>query len=264
MKLRIAILTLICLTLTSCLKHELQSGLTEAEAQEIIIVLQEHGLEADRSLTAKDREAPTWTVSLKGGNQNLVAAWRILQENGLPRPRVKGFEETYANPGLIPTAGEEKAKMMQGLTGEISRTLKSVARVIDVRVHVVLPENSALLDKSQWAPATASVLMKYQGDQPPLTVPEVKQLVSKGVEGLQADNIAVVMKKVEMRKEAAHDIMWYLGNQELLAGAVFFLAIMTILALTLTVQVRRLKSRLATALMTSAPAQEALTTGARK
>src|SRR5215831_8017600 len=147
------------LGLCGCLSRDLQSGLSEQDAQEIIVVLKQNGLDAylERE-TGGDRDSgPAWTVKVKGGSRNLLSAWQIMQDNGLPRQKVKGLEEVFASKGMIPTAGEEKARMLLALSGELTRTLKSVAGVVDARVQVVLPENSPLVDRSQWSPPTASV-----------------------------------------------------------------------------------------------------------
>lgn len=235
----------LCIFMTGCLKQELQTGLTEQESQEIIVLLKQHGLDGARQLVVKGKETPTWTVYVRGGNQNLVAAWRLLQENGMPRSKSKGLDEVFGAQGLIPTASEEKAKLLVGLSGEIARTLKSVSGIVDARVHVVLPENSPLLDKSQWSPTTASVLVKYRGDQPPLKETEIRSLVSKGVEGLAPEQVAVVFNKVPQVPDSARGIEWYLGNQELTFGAVGLMGLAAILALIQTFQVQRLKRQLA-------------------
>src|SRR5206468_11643220 len=134
---------------------------------------------------------PTVTVTTKGKRENAVRGWRILQENGLPRQKVKGLEEVFSTTGMIPTASEEKARLLMAFSGELSRTLKSIQGIVDARVQVVLPENSPLLQADQRNPTTASVLVRYRGTQPPLTEEEVKKLVARGVEGLQPDNVGV-------------------------------------------------------------------------
>lgn len=230
--------------LTGCLKHELQTGLSEQEAQEIIVLLKKNGLDAHREAVAHGKDSSTWSVHVLGGNQNLVLAWRVLQENGLPRQRVKGLSEVFSNSGLIPTAGEEKAKTLVGLTGEITRTLNSVDGVVDARVHVVLPENSPLVDKSQWSPTTASVLIKHRGAKPPLEEAQVKTLVAKSVEGLSPEQVAVVYKQVYAMKNPPQDVQFYLGNQQLTVLAVGLMAVLALLTLVLTFRVRQLKGRL--------------------
>ena len=205
------------LLLTGCMQKELQTGLTEQEAQEIIVLLKDSGIDASREVMPGDSEKPTWKVSVKGGDQDYFLALKILQEHGLPR-RGQGVEDVFSKSGLIPTAGEEKARLIVGLSGEMTRTLKSVAGVVDARVHVVLPENSPLVDKSQWSTTTSSVLLKYQGDQIPLREDEVRNLVARSIEGLQPENVTVVFKKVESKPVARKDLRWYLGSQGVVRG----------------------------------------------
>ncbi len=251
---RVLAVLLLLVPLAGCLKHELSTGLTEKESQEMIVVLKESGLDAMRVLSAKEREAPSWAVFVRGGDQNLVLAWRVLQENGLPRDKVKGLDEAFANQGMIPTGSEERARMLIGLSGEISRTLRSMAGVADARVHVVLPENSPLVDRAQWAPPSAAVLLKYRGNQSPLTEDEVKKLVSKGVEGLKPEEIAVVMKRVVPNQQASRDVQWYAGNQELTVVSLALLLLTVIAALSLLGRVKQLRWQLERA-------QQALTAG---
>src|SRR5690349_5942345 len=89
------------LLLTGCGNRDIASGLTEQDAQEMVVVLKESGIDAAAVRNAGgDRNAPpTWTVSVRGGSQNTVLAWRVLQENGLPRQKVKGFEEVFSSTG---------------------------------------------------------------------------------------------------------------------------------------------------------------------
>lgn len=241
---RVLAVLLTLVPLAGCLKHELSSGLTEKESQEMIVVLKESGLDAMRVLTAKEREAPSWAVYVRGGDQNLVLAWRVLQENGLPRDKVKGLDEAFANQGMIPTGSEERARMLIGLSGEISRTLRSMAGVADARVHVVLPDNSPLIDRAQWAPPSAAVLLKFRGSKSPLSEDEVKKLVSKGVEGLKPEEIAVVMKRVEPNQQVSRDVQWYAGNQELTVVALALLLLTAIAALSLLGRVKQLRWQL--------------------
>lgn len=234
-----AVLTVILLAATTgCMKRQLASGLTEGEAREIIVLLQDHGISADYQEVVKERAAPSYTVSVMGGGPSLVQAWRVMQDNGLPRPKSTGLEDVYANPGLIPTAAQEKAKLLVGLSGEISRMLNSVQGVVDARVQVVLPDDNPLIDRSQWHPPSAAVLLKYQGSQPPLKEDQIKALVAKGVEGLTPENIAVVFNQVQPKPAPEHDIFWLLQNQQ------FMLALLVVLILeTISLMIFLGKSR---------------------
>jgi type III secretion protein J len=234
----------VALLSTACANREIASGLNEQDAQEIVVVLKENGLDAAAAReTSGEREGPpTWKVLSRGGSQNTVLAWRILQENGLPRQKVKGLEEVFATTGMIPTASEEKARLLMALSGELSRTLKSVQGVVDARVQVVLPENSPLLERSQWSPPTSSVLLKYRGSEPPVTPDEVKSLVARGIEGLQAENVAVVFKRSEPVRLPARDATWYLSDQYVVMAALGLMSLASLGSLLLLLRGRRLRA----------------------
>lgn len=238
---------LVCaaLLLTGCLKQELKTGLSEQEADEIIVALKESGIDAarERDAKAKDKGPGSWTVNVKGGDQNLVLAWRILQEKGLPREKSKGLDEMFSSGGLIPTPSEEKARLMLALSGELCRTLKMVAGVVDARVHLVLPDNSPLLEANQRSPTTASVLIKYTGAQAPLNDEEVKSLIARGIEGLQPDNVAVVFKPVPA-SSVSRDIAWYLGNQQILVVSLGLLGLSSMGCLALAARGRQQRRKL--------------------
>lgn len=240
----VGILTL-TLLLTGCVTHELQSELSEQDAQEIVVLLKDNGIDAfaARSVGEKKGEEK-WTVSIRGGDQNLARAWRVLEENGLPRQKDKGLEDVFANPGMIPTATEEKARLLVGISGEISRTLKSIAGIVDARVLVVLPENSPLLDKSEIAPPTASVLIKYRGNDVPLNADDVKTLVARAVEGLHPENVGVVYKRIEPAQSQGRMLIPMLGNQELLLIALLLLGLACIGLLVLIGSNRIQRSKL--------------------
>ncbi len=194
-----AALLLSVILLSSCGERVLQTGLSQADAQRMAVLLNERGIEASlEPEPAKSDGPPAFTVQVRGGQEVVVSAWRVLQEHGMPQAPVRGLGEIFAQPSMIPTAAEEKARLLVGLTGELTRTLKSLPGVVDARVHAVLPENSPLLDRQDWKPATASVLIQHLGPQVPLSREEVQRLVALGVEGLEPEQVAVVFSRIAL------------------------------------------------------------------
>jgi len=233
--------------LSGCVTHSLRTGLSEEDAQEIVVLLSEHGIEASSVKAAGEKKGEDkWNVVIHGGDQNLARAWRVLEENGLPREKEKGLEDVFASSGMIPTATEEKARLLVGISGEINRTLRSVAGVVDAHVLVVLPESSPLLDKTERVPPTASVLIKYRGNDLPLSEADVKKLVARAVEGLQPENVAVVYKKIEPKQAVNRNFIPLLGNQEFLLASLALLAISSIGCLALVAKSRWQRSKIET------------------
>jgi type III secretion protein J len=190
-------LLVVCVLFVAGCSRQLETGLSESDAQQIVVLLRENGINASTELDPTQK-VPTWLVNVQGRSDTVIKAWKLLRENGLPREKVKGLDDVFANAGMIPTAAEEKARLMSGLSGELTRTLDSLPGVVDSRVQVVLPDVTPLIDKSEQSPPTASVLIQFRGSEPPLKESEVKSLMAKGVEGLTPENVAVVFKKVEV------------------------------------------------------------------
>lgn len=167
----------------------LQGGIDEQEANEMILVLAEAGIEAAKS------EAGTgdrWCVLVDRGD--LSRAWRCLRAAGLPRPRHAGFREVYRERALVPGRMEERAVYLSALQEEIAQTLEQVEGVVSVRVHVTLRPESKLRPSRPGA-ASASVLLSFrpQADGArPITARDVQSLVAHAVVGLAPEQVAVV------------------------------------------------------------------------
>jgi type III secretory pathway lipoprotein EscJ len=108
----------------------------------------------------------------------------------------------------------------------------------------VIPENSPLVEKSEWKPTTASVLMKFHGGKKPLEEDQIKQLVAKGVEGLLPEHVAVVYHHVTPKPPPPPSLWWYIGNEVLLIAALAVAVVSTMTSLGLLVRSRRQRSQI--------------------
>src|SRR5438552_730194 len=80
---------------------ELQHGLSEGEANDIIVLLHQKGIDARKEKEdSSGTGEPTWKVSAKKGESH--KAWALLKEAELPKPRMQGLE-IFNRGGLIPT-----------------------------------------------------------------------------------------------------------------------------------------------------------------
>jgi type III secretion protein J len=228
--------------LAAC-SRRLETGLSESDAQESVIVLRQHGIAATAEVEPGARkDGSSWQVTVEGSSDKVVEAWNVLRQNGLPRKKQQGLEEVFSNSSLIPTAGEERARLTVGLGGELAKTLDSINGVVDAHINVVLPDNNELLDKSQQNPTSASVLVRYQGNQPPVTETEIKSLVAKGVEGLTPENVSVVLKRVPDKALPPHTYGPLLANEWTVLAALTLACVSGIGSLALVFVSRRRKT----------------------
>jgi len=168
----------------------LQSGLSEHEANEILLALAEAGITGEKSA-----QGSQWSIEVE--HSDLSRAFLALSAAGLPRPRHTGFLGVYKERGLVPGRMEEQALYLSALQEEISKTLESVEGVVSARVHVTARPEKRIAKTETPAP-TASVLIGYHPgtkDQPPISPDEVKKIVAHAVAGLERDRVMVVFSK---------------------------------------------------------------------
>ncbi len=156
----IALASVLALAIAGC-KKNVYHGLTESEANEIIVMLSEYGISAEKVPGGENKKGALFHLAVD--ELQYVDAMDKLQTNNLPRVKKPGLQDTYASQSMIPTETEEHARNLMALQGELANTLEQVDGVVDVSVHLVLPEANPLDAARELTPARASVLIKYRG-----------------------------------------------------------------------------------------------------
>ncbi|HHY37830.1 MAG TPA: flagellar M-ring protein FliF [Clostridia bacterium] len=132
-----------------------------------------------------------------GGRTVMVPASEVdklrlsLADKGLPRSGTVGFE-IFDRQSLGKTDFERRLDYLRALQGELERTISKMSGIDDVRVHLVLPEETLFV--SQEKPASAAVLLKLKPlySPRPSEIKSIVFLVSRAVQGLAPDNVTVV------------------------------------------------------------------------
>jgi type III secretion system YscJ/HrcJ family lipoprotein len=174
-------------------KESLATVASETEANEIIGLLSEKGIEASKEEIG-DTDIKQWKVSIHDdifGGGKLPLAIRVMQEHGLPRPADKGMEGAYGEQSMFPSESALKAQRLKELKTEIERQLRLLPSVVRVNVNIVPPEEDTInIDPY---PATASVLIVHRDEKAAFTAAYIQELVAKGVPKLKTENVSVVM-----------------------------------------------------------------------
>ncbi len=114
-----------------------------------------------------------------------------LAAEGLPRGGGVGFEVFDRN-NIGVTDFVQRLNYQRALQGELSRTIKQIKEVEQVRVHIATPRESLFVEEQK--KATASVFVKTRANMT-LNASQVEgiiHLVASAVEGLEPSNISVV------------------------------------------------------------------------
>jgi type III secretion protein J len=172
---------------------ELQHDLTEQDANEIYVLLEQNGISPTKKKEEGGNE-PRYTITVPKADASAGA--RLLREYSLPRTRFGAFEAIQKGKGMIPTQVEERAIMLLGIGGEISNALNLVDGVLDARTVVNIPQHNDLTQPDKKPLPSASVFLKYRlnpDGKPPLNETQVKSFVAAAVEDLKPENVDVIM-----------------------------------------------------------------------
>jgi type III secretion protein J len=180
------LLLLAALTLAGCGKQEVYGKLTENSANEMIAVLHQAGISASKDAGEKDM----WSVTVAQGD--FARAVETLRAHGLPHENYDSLGSVFKKEGFTSTPLEERARLIYGLSQELSRTISDIDGVVQARVHLTMPEADPLSREAK--PSAASVFVKYRtGFDLRSQTGAIKALVTNAIDGLTYDRVSVVM-----------------------------------------------------------------------
>jgi type III secretion protein J len=189
----------VCLGLAAC-KDDLYSRLDETQANEMVAILRENGIGADRRID-KDR-----TITVRVEDSRFPDAVDLLKAHGYPRQSFSNMGAIFNSGSLIVSPTEERAKMMYALSEELARTISSLDGVLTARVHIVLEEDDILHQNNK--PSAAAVFIRYSAGIPAdHFLPQIKMLVANAVSGVTYDKVSVILVPVEAAPPPARSAM---------------------------------------------------------
>ncbi len=123
--------------------------------------------------------------------QDVARARVLLAKDGMPMSGRPGME-LFDKPTWGMTDFTQRVTYRRALEGELSRTIGSLEGVQRAEVHLALPEDSPLRRLNRPAEAAVVVSLRPGGMLTPGVVQGISYIVSNSVEGLPAQNVAVI------------------------------------------------------------------------
>ena len=170
------------------------SDLTERDAIEIVDLLWEKKINAEKREEAIEGGGKQWRVVVHESWLNsgeLVLAYRVLQENGLPHPRDIGLEGADKGNGIVQSESTQRALRMKEQKTELERHVRILPGVVDVNIIVAPAQENSL--QVNPPPASATVAIVYKDEKPTFTETQVQQMIGAGVPGLDPEKVVVTM-----------------------------------------------------------------------
>ena len=178
---------LLCvLSLAACSQQELYGQLSERQANEMVALLRNQGIDADK-LRGKEGQSFALMVPSSGFSR----AVELLHAAGYPRDEHDTLGGVFKKDGFVTTQLEERARFMHALAQELSTTIQSIDGVVLARVHLAVPEKRRFTEKPETS--AASVFIKHRPglDLSP-QLGSIKALVVNAIEGLPYESVTVV------------------------------------------------------------------------
>jgi len=113
-----------------------------------------------------------------------------MAQSGLPMGGGVGYEIFDKTDSLSATNFVQNINQLRALEGELARTIRSIDRVDQARVHLVIPEK-ALFQRDKQEPS-ASIALKVRGGLEPAQIRAIRHLVASAVEGLKPARVSIV------------------------------------------------------------------------
>lgn len=192
------------------------SGLEEAQANVIVVALDQAGLFAEKEA---DPAAEGRFRVLVERSESARAIARMREEE-LPPPASVG--NSIGKGSLVPSQLAEHAQYVTAVSGELEKSLRGIDGVKSARVHLSLPQRDAFSDAPRDRP-TASVLVKHRGATAPIDAHELKRLVAGAAPGLSPEDVAVVLLPQPMPAPSADRELARLGPIAVTRGSIRWL-----------------------------------------
>jgi flagellar M-ring protein FliF len=145
------------------------------------------------------------------GRQVMVPSDRVLRlrmvmaEEGLPTGGSVGYEIFDRPAGFGTTNFVQNVNLLRALEGELARTIRTLAKVQEARVHLVLPKREVFSRRTQEPSASVVLRTRGAGKLTKTEVAAIRQLVAASVSGLKTGRISIVDSRGRLLARAGED-----------------------------------------------------------
>ena len=162
----------------------------------------------DAGAIIRDLDAKGVRYETRGDGQTILAPRpdlaRIRMDmagKGLPSGGGVGYEIFDKGDAFSSTSFVQGINHLRALEGELARTIRSIGRVQNARVHLVIPERR-LFERDR-EPPRASIVLKLRGELEQGQIRAVRHLVASAVEGLKPERVSIVDEQGRLLADGA-------------------------------------------------------------
>lgn len=171
--------------LLGCDNQLLLSNLSQRQSNEVLAVLQEHGIEASRKHDNKNGD------SLRVSPDNFVLAVDLLRQYNLPSKDPVEIIQAFPGDSLVASPQAERTRLLSLIEQRLEQSLLTIPNVVNARVHVSYPLNGNNNSKQV---QKVSSLVTYSGSEDPkMMMNKIKLFLNNSFAETIYDNVSVVI-----------------------------------------------------------------------
>lgn len=217
--------------LGGCTPKKVQTVKIEAEANQIIDVLNENGIRAKKEEQGEG-ERKSFEVVISGDDEVMAAAIQIMEDHCLGRPEPPEPEGS----SIVTSMEVEKAREQRRMKINIESQLRKLPGVTCVDVNFVPPQDKSLAINPY--PSTATALVTYKTQTFPVSKEEIASMVAGSVPALDAKNVTVVLTYKPLRQLPDFKTTYNITRIALVSG-IGFVTILAFFSIVFLLQKKR-------------------------
>lgn len=177
---------LFALMLSACNDEKLLFNLTQEQANQVLAVLQQHNISANKEGTLK----AGYTVAVNKSES--TAALSIINQYQLPWSADVQIAQAFPEGALVSSPNAEQARVLSLQEQRLEQSLRMIAQVVNARVHVSYPAFNN--DSGRTPTGQVGVIITYKGElDDNLFISQVKSLIKNSFDDVRYENISVVL-----------------------------------------------------------------------
>ncbi|MGE6980172.1 type III secretion system inner membrane ring lipoprotein SctJ [Kluyvera intermedia] len=173
--------------LSACNDEKLLFNLTQEQANQVLAILQQHNITANKEGTLK----AGYTVAVNKAES--TAALSIINQYQLPWTAEVQIAQAFPEGALVSSPNAEQARVLSLQEQRLEQSLRMIAQVVNARVHVSYPafNNDSGANKPT---GHVGVMITYKGEiDDNLFISQIKSLIKNSFDDVRYENISVVL-----------------------------------------------------------------------
>lgn len=208
-----------CLLLAGC-KEELLKGLDQRQANEVLAVLQQANIPAEK----EDLGKTGFTIRVE--QSDFTAAVGLLKTHNLPSKARVEISEMFPADSLATSPRSEKARLYSAIEQRLEQSLLALPSVVQARLHISY-DVEGTAGRQQPTPTHISAIIVYQNaEDESLLINQIKRFLKNSLTTVNYDDISVVLaKKPETQHNAPQVAAPQQMSQTLILGGVVIIVL---------------------------------------